>query len=219
MRRHILPILTGLFGFVFIMPLLRPMPVAAISCGPCPATATAYLNLRSEPSLSAEVLRVIPDGASLEWENLTGQVNGFVAVIFDGTEGWAHGAYLLLFPSSGSVTANLNLRDAPSLSADVIMVMPADGQVQVLGGPTNGFFSVRYEQQVSGWASADYLNLDERNASPPPLSGNDFEIGNPVITTNALNYRTEPNLNAPVIKVLPAGTQGGVLGGPVSANG
>jgi len=46
-----------------------------------------------------------------------------------------------------------------------------------------------------------------------------FGIGQRVVTTDALNYRTAPGLGAGIITVLPAGTAGGVLDGPVAADG
>lgn len=219
MRHPVRLILTALLGSLLALPLLGPAPAAALSCGPCPATATADLNLRAGPSLSAEVLRVIPAGAGLERDNFTDPVDGFVPVTYDGTEGWAFGAYLLLFPSFATTTADLNLREDPSLGAEVLAVMPSGTQVEVLGGPENGFFSVRYEQRTTGWASANYLDLEERTGPPPPSSGGEFEIGDLVVTTTALNYRTEPSLDAAVVKVLSTGTQGGILDGPVSADG
>jgi uncharacterized protein YraI len=44
-------------------------------------------------------------------------------------------------------------------------------------------------------------------------------VGNTVRTTTALNMRSAPGTTQPVVTVLPAGTTGNVLGGPVAANG
>ena len=49
-------------------PIGRPAPAGAVSCGPCPAAATADLNLRAGPSTADPVLRVVPAGAQLEWD-------------------------------------------------------------------------------------------------------------------------------------------------------
>src|SRR5215207_9594164 len=79
--------------------LAAAQPAAALSCGPCPATATDDLNLREGPSLADDVLGVIPAGSELEYDQFQGHTNGFVAVSYDGTDGWAYAAYLLLFPT------------------------------------------------------------------------------------------------------------------------
>lgn len=55
-------------------------------------TATAPLNLRAEPSLSARVLLVIPSGATVV--GLDGGAGQFRKVNYKGTVGWAAYAYL-----------------------------------------------------------------------------------------------------------------------------
>jgi uncharacterized protein YraI len=187
----------------------RPTPAGALSCNPCPATATADLNLRAEPSLSAEILLVIPAGAALEWDNFQEQVDGFVAVSYDGVAGWSHRDYLLLFPGFATTTAALNLRSEASLDAAVLMVLPAGASVMTLGGPTNGFFSVRYEERVSGWAAADFLDLGQSGG------GEGFPTGSLVeVATDALNLRSAPGMAGSVLAVLPTGSQGTVLEPP-----
>lgn len=195
---------------------VRPEPAAALSCGPCPATTTDALNLRAEPSLAAEVLLVIPAGASLEWDPLQGEVDGFVAVTYDGTSGWSHSDYLFLFPTGATTTTALNLRTGSSLDAEVLTVMPAGAQVMVLGGPENGFFAVRYEpEQLGGWAWADYLDLADRSSG-----GGEFPAGSLVaVDTDALNLRVQPGLGSEVLAVLPTGAEGTVLAPPTDADG
>jgi uncharacterized protein YraI len=193
----------------------EPSSVAALSCGPCPATTTADLNLRAGPSLADAVLRVIPAGAGLEWDNFRDQVNGFVPVAYDGTSGWAHRDYLILYPAAATTTASLNLRSAPSLGAPVLEVMPPGAPVMVLGGPDNGYYSVRYQERVSGWAAGAYLDFQSVGGPDPG-----FSIGQQVVVdTDFLNYRTGPSITASVIRVFPGGTQGAVTDGPVSADG
>jgi uncharacterized protein YgiM (DUF1202 family) len=62
--------------------------------GPVPATqvTTAALNLRAEPSTSAQVLLVIPQGATVRPNGMLS--NGFAQVTYNGTLGWASTQYL-----------------------------------------------------------------------------------------------------------------------------
>lgn len=132
-----------------------PTPAAALSCGPCPATTTADLNLRAGPSLSATILRVIPVGAEIAYAPGEEQ-GGFVPVVYDGTEGWSHRDYVEPIPINARTTTDwLNLRAAPSLDAEILAVMPP-GTVVFINGAAEGFASVTYGQ-LSGWAHTDYL--------------------------------------------------------------
>ena len=153
----------ALAALLVVSRMAWPGTAGAVSCGPCPATATDDINLRAGPSLTDAVLRVIPAGAELEWDPFRDQLNGFVPVAYDGTDGWAHRDYLLLWPGFATTTVWLNLRAGPGLDADVVAVMPPATEVMVLGGPENGFFAVRYEQ-TGGWAAADYLELTGQSA-------------------------------------------------------
>src|SRR5438046_1166281 len=50
---------------------------------------TANLNLRSGPSTGASVLRVMPQGSTVTVRQTSG-ANAWVAVRFNGYDGWAH---------------------------------------------------------------------------------------------------------------------------------
>lgn len=162
------------------------------------ATVTEALNLRSGPSTSSGVLAVMPAGALV---TLTGQgQNGFVAVSYNGTNGWAYATYLSggAPPSTGGKTVqttdSLNLRKGPSTTSAVLTVMPAGASVTLTGGSQNGFLEVTYNG-MTGWASADYLT--------------DF----PTATVDsALNLRSSPSLDAPVLAVMPGGAKVQLLG-------
>lgn len=199
-------IVVALFALLFAgSAVLRPAPAGAVSCGPCPATVTEDLNLRAEPSTSADILLVMPAGAEVEWDPFE-DVGGFVAVSYDGESGWAARDYLLLFPGTATTTVDLNLREDDSFDAEVLLVIPAGAQVTTLSGPTNGFYSVRYDE-TAGYAHGDYLTLD---ASAP--EGDGFPAGTRVdVATDGLNIRDEPGLDGDVLDVLPYGAEGTVL--------
>jgi uncharacterized protein YgiM (DUF1202 family) len=197
--------------------MLRPAPAGAVSCGPCPVTVLDDLNLRASPSLSAEVLLVMPAGADAEWDPLQGETDGFVAVTYDGASGWAHRDYLLLFPGIATTTVDLNLRAEASLDAEVLAVMPSGTQVMTLSGPNNGFYSVRYNE-TAGYAHGDYLTLSA--TGPGEDDGDAFSAGSLVVVdTDALNLRDAPGLDGDVLDVVPNGGEGTVLEPPTAADG
>ncbi|HEX7601631.1 MAG TPA: SH3 domain-containing protein [Polyangiaceae bacterium] len=61
---------------------------------------TAALNLRSSGSTSASILRVMPNGSHVTVRATSG-ANAWVAVRFNGYDGWAHTSYLVPAPNGG----------------------------------------------------------------------------------------------------------------------
>jgi uncharacterized protein YraI len=134
------------------------------------AYTTDYLNLRTGPGLSFGVILVMPVRAALQ---LTGAVeSGYSGVVYSGNNGWASNDYLAAEGSNGGnsadpgdgdagtayTTSGLNLRTGPSLSNDVILVIPDGAAVRLTGKERNGFAGVRYSGEA-GWASLDYLTM------------------------------------------------------------
>jgi len=143
----------------------------AQATGGTSATVTTTLNLRAGPSLTDAVLLVIPSGATV---TLTGESqDGFQAASYQGTDGWVFGGYLdggsapaaSSNDGSGATTTDaLNLRDGPSYSNGIILVMPAGATVTLTGESENGFLSVDY-QGTDGWAVGSYLDTGSGAAS------------------------------------------------------
>ena len=97
-------------------------------------------------------------------------------------------------PCPAYTTANLNLRAAPSLSAQVYLVIPNGAEVgRATSGDANGFAQVTYNG-VTGWASTAYLRWPDANMST-------------ATTTANLNLRAAPSTTAKVILVIPAGSK------------
>lgn len=139
------------------------------------AKVHSSLNLRSGPSTGAQVLRVMPGGATVQ---LLGQYqNGYYYVSHEGLAGWAYGDWLLVNgtplghgdgpPPGGTpggspgtmvktTTAALNLRAGASLGDKVLLVIPQGAQVTDTGTLSNNFAKVDYKGTV-GWAYIDYL--------------------------------------------------------------
>lgn len=64
-------------------------------------------------------------------------------------------------PSSDTATviaSGLNLRNGPSTAYAILLTMPQGATVDIIAGPSNGWYQVRY-QGTEGWASGAYLAL------------------------------------------------------------
>ena len=132
---------------------------------PAPGAAgrtSVALNLREQPSTSGRVFLVMPAGATVSYTNQV--VNGFRVVTYNGLTGWAFDQYITKSggdpggpgPVFKRTTVALNLREQPSTSARVLLVMPAGVTVQVGDQANNGFRLVSYNG-TSGWAFESYL--------------------------------------------------------------
>jgi D-alanyl-D-alanine carboxypeptidase len=120
---------------------------------------TASVNLRSGPSTSNTVLRVVAANSAVQASDTAR--NGFRYVIHDGLAGWISESFLAQrdAPSGETftTTARLNLRAKPSSSATVLLVMPSNATVSALAGTSPGWRQVSYKGTV-GWAATSYLN-------------------------------------------------------------
>ncbi|EYF05526.1 SH3 domain-containing protein [Chondromyces apiculatus] len=131
--------------------------------------ATTNVNLRSEPSTSASVLRVVPEGSAVKVVDGSPQA-GFYKVNHNGLVGWSYGQYYDVVATSGGgeagsvaeggqlqATTNVNLRSGPSTAQSVLLVIQ-EGSVVTLVQPeaTNGFYYVDH-QGTRGWTYGDYF--------------------------------------------------------------
>ena len=135
------------------------------------ATVSSSLNLRAGPSTADRIILTMPTGASV---TLSGESsNGWLGVTYNGTAGWAFGAYIGSGGGGGGVTdtawttSSLNLRAGPSTGTSVLTVMPSGAMLTTTGASQGGFYPVTYSGR-SGWASATYLSFSGPPATPPP---------------------------------------------------
>lgn len=125
------------------------------------ASTITAVNLRSGPSTGHSVLRVIPGGTWVVTSDLV--QNGFRYVVALGTAGWISDQFLAWSTDDPpaqetfTTTAALNLRAAPSITAEILLVMPEGAVVKAEAGAQNGYRQVAY-QGVTGWAATAFLN-------------------------------------------------------------
>ena len=127
------------------------------------ARTTTVVNLRSGPSATNSVLRVVARGATVQFSGTVR--NGYRYVIHNGLAGWIADQYLIsdvpgdgpYDPNYATTTTALRLRAEPSFSAKVLLVMPSGARVRLLDGASGQFRKVSYNGTV-GWAAYAYLN-------------------------------------------------------------
>jgi len=182
---------------------------------------TDAVNLRAEPAATAEVLLVIPAGASVTPTGATS--GGFAPISYNGTPGWV--AMVYLQPADGATppatespaladatetasdgataTEVLNLRAGPSPEDEVLRVMPPGAPVTVTGPATGSFVPVVYNG-TSGWADASFLNTSGAPGATASETAPPSEGSTDAVTTSSVNLRGNPSTTAPVITILPA---------------
>lgn len=120
---------------------------------------TANLNMRTGPSTSNPVIRVIPKGAQV---TVTGKNGGWAQVTYSGSQGYASLTYLVddatTPPEQTTVyytTDELNLREGPGTNYKIIAVMPYGSKVTAVPG-SGSWLKVTY-QGKTGYAHGAYL--------------------------------------------------------------
>lgn len=130
------------------------------------------VNFRWGPGTDYEIQDVLQPGEQVAWTDVV--VNNYRYVWHAGYEGWIHTDYVAIdegqYPIEGGAgggtfkpgsalvtTSALNLREQPSTSSDVLLVMPEGASVTAHAEIENGFITVTYNG-ITGWAYMDYLS-------------------------------------------------------------
>jgi uncharacterized protein YraI len=108
------------------------------------------------------------------------------------------GAAALDDSSHYRTTTALNLRQSPSSTAQILLVLPSGALVEYLDEAQNGYRKVAY-QGTAGWAYEDFLEVSNGGSGLPPVV-----IGTATLNI-AANFRTGPSNGHPVHEVLAAG--------------
>ncbi len=161
---------------------------------------TTQLNLRAQPSTSADIYLVMDEGEIVEYLGVT--KNGFRKVAYQGTAGWAHRDYLVVsnggsddppvIVGQGVTTTAVNFRAGPSTGHMVFRVLAKGTVVDVSDTERYGFRYAVHDGQA-GWIYDDYL---------APYGGEGPAV---FTTTTAVNLRATPSTSAKILLVVQAG--------------
>jgi len=219
------------------------------------ATTTANLNIRNAPSLDGEILTTLPAGTLVGFTGLTDESGDWVQVdAANGPTGWVAGAFLSNVPDNLTVwtaddaadeeeeadeappfgedvvtattTANLRIRNAPSLDGEVLTTLPFGTMVGFTGltdesgdwvrvdaanGPTGwvaGAYLSNVPNNLTVWTADDTADEEEEADEAPPF-GEDVVTAT---TTANLHIRNAPSLDGEILATLPLGTLVGFTG-------
>lgn len=211
---------TGWVAEEFVLRELTAMQPAPLEPGSA-ATLDA-LNLRSGPGPTFGLVTEIPEGSELVVNGVP--EGGYVPVTFNGFTGWVSEQYVRLpepVATSASATQPLNLRAGPSVTDQILLVIPAGGEVTLTGAADGGYLGVTYGN-TQGWADAAYLIIEERASVPSPtseLAGFTSDQSAPsgasvVMATANLNLRAGAGPDSAILTVVPRGSTLELTGEP-----
>ena len=183
--------LTIAFGGGIVAPELGLVRVAAQDAASAAFTAGQVvqinadsLNMRDDASVDAEIVTTLQNGT---WANVVeGPVTGgdydWYQVEYDDFTGWVAAEFLVDAISAEPLaadstvivnTASLNLRSAAGSDSEVVEILEAFAEGQVLAGPETVDDVVWYQVDfdgVQGWVSRSYLAVpptgDDATATP-----------------------------------------------------
>lgn len=194
----------GITGYARIATVSNPKP-------------TQFLNLRKEPSYSAQVLGIYYNGVPAL---VLGESGGWYRVSVDGTVGYFRGEYLKVDTMIGSddiatiVTPNntgLNLRTGPGMKYPSIRQFKGGRYVMVLNRG-NGWWKVSIDG-YQGYMSTDFLKegILQNGGSGGSAPKEPYAVVKNPKPTQVLYLRESPSLSGKVLGQYKNGTRVTVL--------
>ena len=156
-------------------------------------TTTGNLNMRSSTSTAGSVLQVIPKGTSL---NITSISGSWGYTTYNGKSGYV---YLFYATRTGDLpytigvyqlTGNLNMRDAPSVSGNIVATL-SSGTIVAVTKVSDGWGYINYNGK-SGYINLSYASYKSDLTGVYQISG-------------GLNVRDIPSADGNVVTTLPDG--------------
>ena len=102
-------------------------------------------------------------------------------------------------------TANLNLRDFPSLDGKVLEVIPKNSNLNVLAKIRNGWYKVSYGKNT-GYVSGDYITLLTDEQKKEIIVEKKFSDNTFAKTDDSLNIRARANKDSDILTTVNSGS-------------
>ena len=175
-----------------------------------PVTATTELNVRAKPSTSAKILGSLHRGQTVK---STSDSHGWTKITYKGKTAYVASRYVTKGdeqPSNEDVgkgetkktTTDVNLREGPGLTEDVIRVLEDGTTVTATGKTSKGWTEVTAGGD-KGWVSTQYLT-DVKNALP--------EVTGTRKTTADLNVRATSDEDSKLLGLVEKGSKVSITG-------
>lgn len=171
--------------------------------------ATKYVNVRTEAGMQGKVIGVLSPNEAVK---VTGTKDGWYHVVYNGADAYVYHEYL---DFEGTAAGEINNGQTTKMKAVGNVYVRADhnnngkqlgvlstGEEVNVSGKTGGWYQVDFNGQ-KGFVYGQYL--DFINGGSKETAADTKESGRQLVTTAAVNMRTNSSMNARVIKVVPAG--------------
>jgi len=156
------------FILTFILTALMTLSVNAYDVKGGEIKVGSSLNLRAEASTTASVVTQIPNTHRVA---VLDAVEGWYKVAYNGQNGYVSADYVELSdimnvePGAAKVTTDvLNVRSAPSTSADIVTRLSNDATAKILGINT-GWFKIEMASGATGYIHPDYVEVVANSVS------------------------------------------------------
>lgn len=147
------------------------------------------LRLRAGPGTDHQVLDVVPGGTRIGIVG-TATADGWYPAVYRGKRGWVSAAYLAWDDATASAARRatvtpsdgLNLRAAPSESAEILTTLAAGAGVILAGQPTTDGWALVSVGERQGWVKASYLAIE---GAPVANASSALVLGAPAVALSA----------------------------------
>ena len=132
------------------------------------ATTGSSLRMRAETSTSSSIVTMLNKGVAVSI--LDDTLDGWYKISYNGSTGYVSADYLIIdqdnvFETYGRVSGDgVNVRAEATTESDVVTTADS-GTVVTVTGFEDGWFSVTFEDETTGYIRSDFLNLTSSSTS------------------------------------------------------